>query len=403
MSQTQARRHRAAAVVLAAALALSSACRERTPSSERVVLAARDTGAVIVAAAWPWAARKEILYGEGIDLAVAAINAEHGIDGRPLQVVRHDDEESVNVGRMLAERLTADPRIVAVIGHLQSYVAVATATTYDRAGLVMIAPTATDPALTEQGGSRIFRATFTEREVGRQMAKLALERDHRRVAIIYIRNRYGRGLANAFEEALSHGGGTIVARQSYDPVPGADDRVFAPIVRDLKQLEFDAVFLAGEVPSATSFVVEAREAGINTPIYGGDAMSSPALLVGGAASDGVIVATIFHPDDPRPEVRAFVDAFRRKYGTDPDVGSAAGFDAVNVLAAAMRHAKSTVPDSIALALREMPVWNGVTGPFRFTARGELAERPLVIAIVRNGRFAFLERDLTVAAAGGRAP
>jgi hypothetical protein len=44
---------------------------------------------------------------------------------------------------------------------------------YDMAGLLMIAPTATDPELTAHGYSRVFRATFTDGEVGRQMA------DHR--------------------------------------------------------------------------------------------------------------------------------------------------------------------------------------------------------------------------------
>ncbi|WP_353265420.1 ABC transporter substrate-binding protein [Gemmatimonas sp.] len=385
-------------IALCATAAQTAACRDDSPAAERVQRASRGLGDVIVAAAWPWAAKKEIKYGEGLDLATAEVNGSGGIGGRTLRVVRHDDEESVNVGRMLAERLAADPDVVAVIGHLQSYVSVSTASTYEHAGLVMVAPTATDPALTEQGGSRIFRVTFTEHEVGRQMAQLALARSHRRIVIVYIRSRYGRGLANAFEESLSNGGGTIVARQSYDPVPGADDRVFVPILRDLKQLEFEAIFLAGEVPSATSFIVEARRSGITAPIYGGDAMSSPALLAGGEAAEGVIVATIFHPDDPRPEVRRFVEAFRAKYHTDPDVGSAAGYDAMRVLAEAMRYAKSSVPDSVALALREMPVWTGATGPFRFTARGELAERPLVMAVVRNGRFAFLDRDRKLAAA-----
>jgi branched-chain amino acid transport system substrate-binding protein len=341
----------------------------------------------VVAAAWPWQRRGELRYGEGLDLAVEEINARGGIQGRQLRIVRFDDNESVNGGLRVAQEIAANPDIVAVIGHLQSFVSVPAAALYDVSGLVMVAPTATDPELTSRGYARVFRATLTDLDIGHLMADFAVRSKYRRVAIEYIRNAYGRGLANAFEERANELKIVVAGRQSYDPSEQVTERTFAPTVLEWRNLELDAIFLAGEVPSAAFFITRARAQGIHVPIFGGEALGTPELPgLAGEAAEGTIVATVFHPDQPGPEVRTFVDAFRQRYGAVPDAGSAVGYDAVRLLAAAMLHAGSVVPDDIAAALREMRDWRGVTGAFTFDEHGNIVGRPLVTTVVHGRRF-----------------
>lgn len=379
------------AVGLAAFGALCSACLgARSPSEERSLRAARGKGDVVIAAVWPWELRKELRYGDGLDMAVDELNGAGGVLGRKVRLVRYDDKESVDEGRVVAERIVADPEIVAVIGHLQSYVTVPAAAVYDLSGLVLLAPTATDPELTARGYRHVFRASFSQAAIGRQLAQIAAERGHKRVAIEYIRNNYGRGLANAFEESAGGLGLTIAARQSYDPSEQASERTFEPTLREWKGVELDAVFLAGEVPSAAYFVASARAAGIGAPIIGGDAMGTPALMqVAGASADGMVVAAFFHPDEPRPEVQRFVELFRKRHGVVPDAGAAVGYDSVRLLAQAMQRAQSTVPSEVAKALRDTRDWPGVTGRFAFDEHGDMVGRRLVKTVVRNGRFEYL--------------
>ena len=283
--------------------------------------------------------------------------------------------------------------MVAVIGHLQSFVTAPAAAIYEQAGLVLIAPTATDPALTTQGYRHVFRATFTDRDTGRQLAELAARR-FRRVAICYIRNTYGRGLANAFEERADEIGLTIAARRSYDPSEHVSTRSFEPIVREWKSLELDAIFLAGEVPSAGLFVAQARADGLDVPILGGDAMGAPTLIAtGGRATEGMIVTSFFHPDEPRPEVQRFRDLFRKRSAQPPDAAAAIGYDVVHLLARAMRRAGSAIPDDVARALRELPAWTGATGTFQFDRQGSAIGKKPVIMTVRDGQFAYGGADL----------
>src|SRR5205809_1696457 len=109
----------------AASIAASAGCGAwRTPAEERHARAALGRGDIVVAAVWPWELRKELRYGQGLDLAAEEVNAAGGVNGRHVRLVRFDDHGTVDEGRLVAQRVASDPDIVAVIGHLQSYVTV---------------------------------------------------------------------------------------------------------------------------------------------------------------------------------------------------------------------------------------------------------------------------------------
>ena len=368
---------------------LSAACGSREPRDERVHRARDGSGDLVIAAAWPWELRKEIRYGEGMQMAVDAVNAGGGIGRRHLRLARYDDRESIDRGRIVAQQIADDPDVVAVIGHLQSYITVQTAGVYNQAGLVLVAPTATDPKLTQLGYPRVFRATFTDNSVGRHLAELVASQQRKNVAVYYIRNDYGRNLANAFEERARELGVAVQARNSYDPSEQASERTFDQVLTEWKPMDLDAIVLAGEVPSAAIFVAQARRKGINVPIIGSDAMSSPALMeVAGTAAEGITVASFFNADEPRDEVVRFKAAFNAKYGLPPDAGSALGYDCVQLLAHAMKQAGSAVPEDVARALHALKDWHGVTGAFSFDEGGDAA-KPVIFSVVRGGRFEYL--------------
>lgn len=377
---------RALIAVLVAACASHSA-----PADERAERAQSGEGDIVVAAPWPWQAHSGIRYGEGLQLALEEINAAGGVHGRKLRLLRVDDRESVNEGRLIAERLSRDPDVMAVIGHLQSHVTVPAAAIYDRAGMLLIAPAATDVALTSKGYRRVFRMTFTDADIGAQMAEIAAAQGHRRIAIYYVRSPYGRALANAFEERGTMRGLTIVARDSYGAGYDGGEDGAESILREWKLRDPDAVFLAAEVPMAGRFIAQLRAHGIEAAVLGGDALSSPELMsVGGSAVEGTIVAASYHSSERRPEVQRFSSAFHARFGLPADAGSALGYDALRLLAHAMARAESPAPEHVAPALRALRLWPGVTGDFTFDDTGSLIRHKGVPLVVRDGRFELLE-------------
>lgn len=356
-------------------------------------------GEIVVGAAWPWALRgNDILYGKGMDLAVEELNAAGGVLGRPVKLLRLDDQASVDHGRIVAQELGRNPDVVAVIGHLHSYVTVAAAPIYDLSGLLLVSPTSTSPELTRQGFGRVFRTVFNDTEVGRQMAQYAVDRGYRRMVIYYARDEYGRALANAFEEQAASRGAQVVNRESYDPNLDANPVAAEQTVDTWSSYEFDAVFVAGQDEQSALLISELRKRGIRVPVLGSDALATPVFLEkGGAAVEGTVIATAFHPDAPDAEVQRFDQAFTRRYGGKPDVGAALGYDAVRVLAQAMREAQTTDPAKVAAAMHRLTGFQGVTGAFSFDEAGNLVGMPIRKIVVRDGRFAYLDEPASSAA------
>ena len=390
MSSTNLRLDRTVLLAGVCALCLSSVSVCRQPELYRGQAQAREGGPVTIATVWPWESRTTLLYGQGLQMAVDEINAAGGVLGRPLTVLREDDHESVDRGRLVAQRLAQNDDVVAVIGHMQSYVSLPAAAIYDLFGIVHLAPTATDPRLTQQGYRRLFRMTFTDRETGAQMADFAAAQSYDRVAIYYIRNAYGRSLANAFEErALEHGVG-IADRQSYDPNAGSGDRALTDILASWRDLNLQAIFIAGEPREAAAMIRAAREREIDVPVLGGDALGTADFVsLGGGAVEGTVIAAAFHPGDERETVRRFSAGFRQRYGKLPDASAALAYDAVRLLAHGMTRAESVDPDGVADALRATAGWRGITGPVSFTDDGDLVERAIGKVVVRNGQLAWL--------------
>ncbi len=388
-----------AAMLLAALVVAVSGCGGPKDVAQERALRAEAADELLIGAAWPWASRGEGMYWNGMKMAVDEINAYGGVLGRPLRVIKEDDKESVNEGRLVAQRLSDNPDVVAVVGHLNSHVSIPAAAMYEAAGLLMITPASTSPELTRKGFRRVFRSVNSDEKIGGQMVEFALATGYRRVIICYVRNAYGLGLANAFEQHADAAGLQIVDRQSYDPAVAETPSSFARMIREWKNHEFDAIFLAGMAPQAGYVVKHVRAAGIKAPIFGGDALDTAELLSSaGTDAEGVVVASIFHPDNPRPEVQRFNDRFKATYGVLPDSWAARGYEAIQLLAAAMERAGSPAPDRVAEALRSIDTWTGITGSFSFDEKGDVIGKTMVTVVVRDGRFQFLEENQLASAA-----
>jgi branched-chain amino acid transport system substrate-binding protein len=353
----------------------------RTVAEERAYRAARSEGDILIGVAadpdgWMW---------KGIWMAVEEINGAGGILDRQVQVIQRYDESSATQAKLVAQQFANNLDMVAVVGHWGSDMAIAASATYEFAGLLMICPAATSPKLTQQGFRLVFRTSPSNKQVGPQLASFAASQGYKRMMIVSAKDAYGRGLGNVFEMQAREEGVTIVDRVSYSD--GESD--FSPFLTHWKELDFDAIFVAGTNPETAYFVDQVRAQGVAQPILGGEGLATEALWeIAGEAAEGVMTATYFHPDDPRPEVRRFRADFQGRYGVPPDVWAAQGYDAIYLLAYAMETAGSTVPEEVAGALRSIEGWPGVTGSHTFQASGDMVDKPIVLDIVRNGAFAY---------------
>ncbi len=338
-------------------------------------------GEVAIGTAGPLTEGYARMVRNAVVMAADEINRDGGVRGARLKVVAQDDGGDGVKAAQIAEGFLADPTVKAVVGHANSGAMVGAARVYDR-GLVAVIPSATSPELT--GVSPwVYRVTTNDSTNGANLARFAAGLRPRRVAVLYENNTYGRGLAAAFRANYP---GQLVG---VDPI-GGDGRLVEPFISYYKQVQPDLVFVAGTELSGQALLREARRQGFATRWVAGDGWSG--VVTDTAASEGVFVAVPFSIRDTRAEAVKFVNAFRTRYGVEPDANAAMAYDATRLLAKAMTEVGFGRDDirGYLAQVRGNRTFPGVTGALRFRPDRDPDRSGFVMTQARGGTLVPLE-------------
>ena len=336
---------------------------------------ARDSETYTIASASPWNEAYGLMARQGTELAVDVINKRGGIRSHQLALVRVDDEGTGTRAAAVAQELVEADTVLAVVGHANSSATVAAARVYE-GRLAAVSPSASSPELTGLS-PWMFRVIPSDSVNGQDLARFATTLGHKRVAILYENNSYGRGLADSFRRAFR---GDVMA---LEPV-SVDGKEVEPYLAYLRLREPELVFVAGSDGSGLEILREARRQGLTSAFLGGDGWAG--ITSDTAASDGVYVGAPFSAEDPRREVQDFVRAFRTKFGRDPNSFAALAYDATMVVAQAIEHGGSSregVRDYLA-SMQEGRTYRGLTGDIAFQPTGDVAGKPMTMTRVRRG-------------------
>ncbi len=326
----------------------------------------------------------------GIELAMTEINAAGGIKGRQIQIIALDDEGKPEEAATAATRLIASDHVVALIGEVASTRSLFMAPKAQDAKVPMISPSSTNEKVTLKG-DYIFRACFIDPFQGYVMAKFASDNlKLKKIGILRdVRNDYSVGLAKVFTEEFTKMGGAIVASESYSQ----GDVDFKAQLTNLKSAVPDAIFVPGYYTDVGLIARQARETGLTVPILGTDGWDSEKLYeIGGAALDGAYFSNHYSVDDPSPRIQEYVAKFKKAYGGQtPDSLSAQAYDAMGMLADAMKRAKDLTGPSIRDALASLKDFHGVTGDISMDVNRNPLKPAVVLKIAPGGKYVFAAR------------
>ncbi len=321
----------------------------------------------------------------GVLFAVEEINAAGGVLGHPIELVTEDTRSVQGEAATAVKKLIVRDKVLAVVNGTGSAAALEAAPICQTAGVPFIAATATNPIIT-QAGSFVFQTCFTDPFQGTVLAHFArLVLKARRVALLVSNdNPYSVGLAKFFRVRFAADAGEIVAESKY--LEG--DKDFRAQLTAIKAANPDAIFASGNYTEAALICQQARQLGLDVPIFGGDTWDTPALLeLGGKSLEGTYFCGHFSPDSSDPVARDFVKRFRARWGAAPDTGGSLGYEAVMVLADALRRAGSTDRRQLRAALAATKNFAGVTGRITLEAN-RTASKSAVIFAVKDGKFVF---------------
>ncbi|WP_027398977.1 ABC transporter substrate-binding protein [Anaerovorax odorimutans] len=341
---------------------------------------------IIIGVAWPFDTSNN-LFSEGIELATKEINNSGGINGKKLKLIKKDDGAEVTKGMSIAQSFAENKDIQAVIGHDNSFISVPASAIYENAGLVMLSPASTAPDLTQNGYKHIFRDIPSDDEIAKQLAVYLAKEGHRRMVIYYSDDSYGYGLADSFEDQANIQGITIVDR--FNCYTGLED--LRRLNERWQAYGADGIFIANTLSEGGRFIYDAGQVGIKGPFVAGNSLDSPLLLeIGGKAADGTIIGSVFNPNINRPEVKKFIIDFSKKYKKMPDSYAALGYDAVKMIAAAIKNSDLDNRSTIANELINLGNWSGVAGIHKFDEQGNDIGDLVVIKKLQDGEFKYIK-------------
>jgi branched-chain amino acid transport system substrate-binding protein len=295
-----------------------------------------------------------------------------------------DDQATANVGVANANRLINDPEIMGIVGHLNSGVAIPSSEVYAKVNLTMVSPANTNPRVTD----RLSTAQVTNRICGRDDVQGPVGADFvvnvlkaKRIYVLNNKTAYGEGIANAFAARAKQLGAKVLVEAGQE----AADTDFSSFINKAKADKPDAIYFGAIYTEAAPMLKQLRQAGLNTPLVGGDGFDGQDLqnTAGADNMKNIYFTTTAVPISQLPAAKAFAKKYKAKYGADPEGYSAYGYDAARVviraIAAALKASNGAKPERLDVAKQVRNVtFNGVTGKIALNARGDLKVAKYVV-------------------------
>lgn len=324
----------------------------------------------------------------GVLMAADEINQAGGINGHQIDIVIEDDKGSPEESAQVTSKLIDRYKVAAIIAAGASGNSLAAAPRAQSAHVPLIAPSSTNPAVT-QAGDYIFRACFIDAFQGEVMAKFAANTLKAKKAAIMLdfNSPYSRGLTDFFEFSFAKLDGQIVVKQSYQQ----GDADYRGQLSAIKAANPDVIYIPGYYGDVAIIAKQARQMGLTVPLLGADGWDAPELWdLGGDTLNGSYISNHYSADDPSETIQKFAHAYRQRNGNlTPDAHAALAYDALRFLAEAIQKSGTTDGPKLRDALAATQNFAGVTGIISMD-RNRNAVKPAVILKLQDGKYIYQE-------------
>ena len=321
-------------------------------------------------------------FKRAVQMVFDEVNQQGGIKGTKIELVildsRGDPKESV----LIAEKLVADPNVIAQIGDFSSSCTMAAAPVYEAAKMVQISPTASHQDWTKMG-EYMFRVVATQGFEGPYNARWAVEElKKKKLATIYINNDWGVDANKYFVAEARRLGAEILGEEAF--TPGEKD--FTAILTKLKRLNPELIYLPTFYADAAAILNQAKRLHFKPVVMANSSLfSQKTIELGGDAVEGILIPANYFSTDPRPGAQKFTKAYRERYGSDPNQFAALAYDAAGLLVAAFRLVGVEDRAKIRQGLLEIRGFEGATGPITYE-HGRDPAKQLVKITIKDGKF-----------------
>lgn len=288
-------------------------------------------------------------------LAEADVNAGGGIlGGGKFTLVVSDGQAAAQPSVDAASKLVNLENVAAIMGGLSSGATVAAANAVSIPNKVLqLSPTATTPVMTDMDDDDyVFRIVPSDNYQGQVLANIVLDEGIKKVAVAYVNNDYGVGIAGTFKEAYESLGGTVAAYEKHEDKKNSYRGELATMASSGAEALVVIAYAGG---SGAKIVKQSLENGFFDRFIGTDGLRDDVLIeqVGAEALATSFFSAPTSPAD-NPIAGPFHERFDETYGEGSDKPFVdQSYDATMLIALAIEKAGSTDRTAIRDALRDV--------------------------------------------------
>ena len=306
---------------------------------------------------------------DGVRMATDEINKAGGVLGRKLELIERDDEAKNERGVQIAQELINKEKVVAVVGYINTGVALASTRFFQEAKIPVMNNVATGSVITKQFTNQpdnyIFRNSASDNIQAPMIVEEAVtRRGFKKVAILADSTNYGQLGREDLEKALSAKGIKPVAVEKFNI---KDVDMTAQLLK-AKEAGAEAVLTYGIGPELAQIANGMTKLGWKVPLIGSWTLSMANYIDNaGPGGEGARMPQTFIQEPTTPKRQSFIINYLKTFAPknqriDSPVSAAQGYDSVYLLAAAIKQANSTDGPKIKAALEDLktPVEGVVT-------------------------------------------
>lgn len=317
------------------------------------------------------------------ELAVRQANASGKYPYR-FQLVPLDDASDPAQGVAAANKAASDPQIVAVAGHFNSGVALATIHVYHKFGIPAVIVSAIHHDITGPNYPEITRV-ITEADVQNAVAGRVATKQFgmKTFSIIHDKTTYGKSNAEQFMAAAKKYDGVQLSFDGID----LGQRDFSAVLTRIKALNPDLIYFGGVANEAALIRRQMKDLGLKAAFMSDSGILSDTFnTIAGAAAEGTVAHAIGKPLEELPKGKEFLKAYEAaKFKEPPEAYAPFAYDAVNIIIAAVKKAGPNRA-KLVRTIRQTRHFPGLLGDTTFDDHGQTKNELITTMISEGGKW-----------------
>ena len=250
---------------------------------------------ILVGVCWPFAKNQDGM-ADGLQLAQEEINAGGLTGGVPVRLLMRDDGLDWEKAKKIDIEFSNNPKMSAVLGYYDDSIGIKASAMFESSRMLHLIVGSNNTSMTVHGDDYIVRTIVSSDKIARSLARLMVDRGHKKVALIWEQDAYGEDLAYQYRIALDSLGAELVFEWPYT----REFPDFRQPVNQLRGSDADTIFFAGLEPWAGDFLRMARGVGLKTEIVGAFSDTPEMRARAGKAYEGSMFFDEYDVNSPSP-------------------------------------------------------------------------------------------------------